>query len=166
MSLISPSLEGLISALSWLDLQDQMRHRVPLSLSSPWNPLGVHPWLYLPSNPPLSFVHGPVHPSCLRRKGSPSVSGQRCQPSQLQRVKMAAIRDFLDLEDTWGTREVIQEIGPTLQMCKVEFKHSVLGCQNCNLTSYPYIYCKESHYHPGHSLHLCPQSQYCGCLDA
>jgi hypothetical protein len=129
----------------------------PLSLSIP------HGWIPQPSTPPPRSV-GPTRSSRSSRM-RPTGSGQRCRPSRVQRLRMSAIADFVEIEEAHGTWEAMQQLGEELEMHRIEVNHDVLGCQNCNLLSSPLQYCKRSRYHVDHPLHQCPLSQYCGCLD-
>jgi hypothetical protein len=57
---------------------------------------------------------------------------------------MSAIADFVEIEESHGTWEAMQQLGEELEMHRIEVNHDVLGCQNCNLLSSPLQYCKMS----------------------
>jgi hypothetical protein len=62
--------------------------------------------------------------------------------------------------------EAKRQVGETLCLCKVDVDHWDRDCQNCDILLIPRVYCKESRFHPDHSLHLCSPVQYCSCVDA
>ena len=130
----------------------------PVPPSSPFTPANSIP----PSSPPPPQYIGLIRQGCSRRTRGTG-SGQRCRPSRVQRLRMALISDFRELEEAYGELRAWETLKEELEMHRIPVYHNVLGCQNCDLTQSPVVYCKQSRHHPSHSLHVCPMTQSCPC---
>ena len=78
-------------------------------------------------------------------------------------LRMALISDFWELEEAYGELRAWEVLKEELEMHRILVYHNVLGCQNCDLTQLPVVYCSQSRHHPAHSLHVCPMTQSCPC---
>ena len=130
----------------------------PVPPSSPFTLASSTPPL---SPPPPQYV-GPICQGHSRRRRGTG-SGQRCRPSRVQRLRMALISNFQELEEAYGEFQVWEILKEELEMHRILVYHNVLGCQNCDLTQHPVVYCSQSRHHPSHSLHVCPMTQSCPC---
>ena len=93
-------------------------------------------------------------------------SGQWCHSSRhLERLKRAAIADFLELEAEQGTMAASRVLGEELALYRITVFHNSLDCPNCSPWSDPVMGCTESRCHPAHPLHNCRNQEACGCLE-
>ena len=154
--------EELVPPMMLLNLRNGLDQGVPLLPAPPSSPSSPVGWIPPLSTPPPTRL-GPIRQERPRRRMTGS--GQRCRPCRPQRLRMAAVRDFLEVEDQYGTWEAERQLGEEMEMYQIPVNHNVLGCQNCDLLVHPVEYCRESRYHPSHPLHRCPMSQACSCLN-
>ena len=55
---------------------------------------------------------------------------------------MALISDFQILEEVYGEVQAWETLQEELEMHQISVFHNVLGCQNCDLTLSPIVYCR------------------------
>ena len=113
------------------------------------------------SPPPPQYIGLICQGHSQRMRGTGS--GQPCRPSRVQRLRMALISNFQELEEVYGELRAWEILREELEMHRISVYHNVLGCQNCDLTQRPTVYCRQSRHHPSHSLHVCPMTQSCPC---
>ena len=132
---------GVDPPMLLLNLRGNLDQGVPLPPVPPSSPSSPVGWIPPLSTPPLT-LSGPI------RQGHPqrrmTGSGPRCRPSRLQRLRMVAVWDFLEVEDQYGTWEVERQLGEEMEMYQIPVNYNVLGCQNCDLLVHPIEYCRES----------------------
>ena len=152
-------MRALGHQMDQMSLRQGLDQGLPLPPIPPSSPCSL-PSSIPPPSPPLPQYAGPICQGCSwRMRGSGS--GQHCRPSQVQCLRMALISDFWELEEAYGEHRAWVILREELEMHCILVWHNVLGCQNCDLTQQPVVYCRQSRHHPSHSLHVCPMTQSC-----
>ena len=58
----------------------------------------------------------------------------------------------------------LESFQKVLAAVEADMYHDTVGCPDCCVCG-DWEFCKHSHYHPQHDLHVCPESQVCFCLN-
>src|ERR1700728_2675378 len=114
-----------------MSLREGLDQGVPLPSAPPPSPAG---WtLPLETPPPRLPQSGPQRPTPRYRSVRATRSGQRCRPSRhLERLKRAAITDFLEMEAEQGTAVASRILGEELAFYRIAVFHNSLDCLNCS----------------------------------
>ena len=154
-------MRALGCQMDQMSLRQALDQGFPLPPVPPLSPF-IPPNSTPPSSPPPPQYVGPIHQGHSRKTRGIS-SGQHCRPSQVQHLRMALISDFRELEEVYGEHQAWEILKEELEMHCILVYYNVLGCQNCDLTQHPVVYCALSRHHPSHSFHVCPMTQSCPC---
>ena len=65
---------------------------------------------------------------------------------------------FQKLEKDLGMGVALESFQKVLAAVETDMYHDAVGCPDCRIRG-DWEFCKRSHYHPQHNLHVCPESQ-------
>ena len=116
--------------------------------------------------PPPALLH---HSSLQGQKGiskkcqgnlySPTKQCPQCHLSLgVTKAKLELMKPFQKLWKDMGMDVAMEVFQKVLVAVKSDMFHDPLGCSNCWVQG-NWEYCRHSHYHPQHNLHVCPESQ-------
>ena len=78
--------------------------------------------------------------------------------------KLEAMRTFWKLQKDLGMDMALESFWKVLATVEEDMFHDPLGCSDCHVQG-DWEFCRCSHYHPQHDLHVCPEYQVCFCLN-
>ena len=89
----------------------------------------------------------------------------RCCPSlAVTKGKLEVIKVFQKLQKDLGMGVALELFQKVLAAIEADMYHDAVGCPACQVPG-DWEFCRRSHYHPQHNLHVCPESQVCFCLN-
>ena len=77
--------------------------------------------------------------------------------------KLEAMKTFQRLQKNLGLGVALEVFQKVLVTIEADMYHNAVGCPDYRVRG-NWEYCKHSHYHPHHDLHVCLESQACFCL--
>ena len=78
--------------------------------------------------------------------------------------KLEAMKTFQRLQKDLGMRVALEVFQRVLAAIEANMYHDAVGCPNRHVQG-NWEYCKRSHFHPQHDLHVCLEFQVCFCLN-
>ena len=78
--------------------------------------------------------------------------------------KLEVMKTFQKLQKDLGMGVALEVFKKVLAAVEANMYHDAVGCPNCCVQG-DLEYCRCSHLHPQHNLHVCPESQVCFCLN-
>ena len=78
--------------------------------------------------------------------------------------KLEVMKVFQKLQKDLGMGVALESFQKVLVAIEADMYHDAVGCPDCQVRG-NWEFCKHSHYHPQHDLHVCPESQVCFCLN-
>ena len=119
---------GLGHQMERMGLREALDRGLPLPPVPPSSPSSL-PASIPPLSPlPPQYV-GPIRQGRSQRQRRTGL-GQRCRPSRVQRLCLALITDFRQLEEEFGEFQAWRTLREELEMHRISVYHDVLACQN------------------------------------
>ena len=78
--------------------------------------------------------------------------------------KLEAMKTFWKLQKDLGLDVALESFWKVLLASMANMYHDAVGCPNCCFHG-NWEFCRYSRYHPQHTLHVCPESRVCFCLN-
>ena len=87
-----------------------------------------------------------------------------CPSSAATKGKLEVMKVFQKLQKDLGMGVALESSQKVLAAIETDMFHDAVGCPDFQVCG-NWEFCKRSHYHPQHDLHVCPESQVCFCLN-